>query len=62
MKKTWSECKSVRDIEIFLDFANFYQQFIKNFSRIAIPLTLMLRITSTTSVGHYLKPLITLAF
>jgi hypothetical protein len=32
-----------KDIQIFLGFANFYQYFIKNFSRIAVPLTSMLK-------------------
>lgn len=27
--KTWSEPKSVKDIQIFLDFVNFYRRFLK---------------------------------
>ncbi len=41
--KTWPEPQSVRDIQVFLGFANFYRRFIRNFSRIAAPLTSMLR-------------------
>ncbi len=43
--KTWPEPQSVRDIQVFLGFANSYRRFIKNFSRIAAPLTSMLRTT-----------------
>lgn len=39
--KTWPELQLVRDIQVFLDFANFYRKFIKNFSRIAVPLISM---------------------
>ena len=41
--KEWLEPKSVRDIKVFLGFANFYQRFIQGFSRIAAPLTSMLK-------------------
>ena len=41
--KQWSESQSVQDIQVFLRFANFYQQFIQGFSRIAAPLTSMLK-------------------
>jgi len=35
----WSEPKKVKDIQSFLGFANFYHQFIFNYSDIVIPLT-----------------------
>ncbi len=41
--RDWPEPQSVRDIQVFLDFANFYRRFIQNFSRIAVPLTLILQ-------------------
>ena len=41
--KQWPEPQSVRDIQVFLRFANFYQRFIQGFSRIAAPLTSMLK-------------------
>ena len=41
--KKWPELKSVRDIQVFLGFANFYRQFIQGFSRIAAPLTSILK-------------------
>ncbi len=44
--RDWSELQSVRDIQIFLGFANFYQRFIQGFSRLAAPLTSMLKTTS----------------
>ena len=43
--KNWLEPKSVKDIQIFLGFANFYQCFIQGFNKIAGLLTLMLKIT-----------------
>ncbi len=55
--KAWPEPQSVRDIQVFLGFANFYRRFIQNFSRIAVPLTSMLRTTdnevlSTQVIGN----------
>ena len=41
--KQWPEPQSVRDIQVFFGFANFYQRFIQRFSWIAAPLTLMLK-------------------
>ena len=41
--KQWPELQSVRDIQVFLGFANFYRRFIQGFSRIAAPLTSMLK-------------------
>ncbi len=35
----WQEPESVRDIQSFLGFANFYRRFVKEISRIADPLT-----------------------
>ena len=46
--KNWPEPKSVRDIQVFIGFANFYRQFIQDFSRIAAPLTLMLKMTRSS--------------
>ena len=42
--KKWPEPKSVWDIQVFLGFANFYQQFIQGFNKIAALFTLMLKI------------------
>lgn len=47
--KTWPEPKSAQDIQVFIGFANFYRPFIQGFSRIAVLLTLMSKITSPTS-------------
>ena len=44
--KDWPESKSVRDIQVFLGFANFYWRFIQGFSKIAAPLTSMLKTTN----------------
>ena len=45
--KDWPEPKSVRNIQVFLCFANFYWQFIQGFSRIAAPFTSMLKTTGS---------------
>ena len=44
--KAWPEPKSVRDIQVFIGFANFYRRFIQGFSKIAAPLTSMLKTSS----------------
>ena len=38
----WPEPCSFHDVQVFLEFANFYRRFIANYSRIAAPLTSML--------------------
>ena len=38
----WATPKSVFDIQVFLGLANFYRRFVKNYSKIAIPLTALL--------------------
>ena len=49
----WPEPKSVRDIQVFLRFANFYGRFIQDFSRIAALLISILKTTgSTGSAAH----------
>ena len=37
--KAWPEPKSIKDIQVFIEFANFYRRFIQGFSKIAAPLT-----------------------
>jgi len=39
----WLEPKKVKDIQSFLEFANFYRRFIFNYSNIVIPLTHLTR-------------------
>ena len=41
--KNWPEPQFIREIQAFIGFANFYRQFIWNFSAIAGPLTSMLK-------------------
>lgn len=47
--QNWPEPKSVRDIQVFLGFVNFYWRFIQGFSKIAGPLTSMLRTENNSS-------------
>ena len=49
--KNWPEAKFVRDIQVFLSFANFYCYFIQGFSRIAALLTSILRISLTLTLA-----------
>ena len=44
--RNWPEPKSVKDIQVFLGFANFYCCFIQGFSKIAGPITSILRTSS----------------
>ena len=50
--KNWPEPKLLKDIQVFLGFANFYRRFIQNFSKIAGPVTLMLRASPTQSAKN----------
>ena len=47
----WLESLLVRNIKVFLGFANFYQRFIKRFNRLAAPLISMLK-TPTTGLKN----------
>ena len=51
----------MHDIQVFLNFANFYQHFIKSFSEIARPLISMLRILSLIGSSSILQSLIDVA-
>ncbi len=39
----WEPPKSIHDLQVFLGFANYYRRFIKNYSKLAQPLTSLLR-------------------
>ena len=46
--KNWPKLTSVRDIQVLIGFANFYQRFIQGFSKIAAPITLLLKGTGSS--------------
>ena len=46
--KNWHEPKLMRDIQVFLSFANFYWRFIQSFRKIAQPFASMLQTSSIT--------------
>ena len=46
--KNWLKPKSISDIQVSIGFANFYRHFIQGFSRIAAPLTSMLKKTGSS--------------
>lgn len=48
--------KSIRNIKVFIGFANFYQWFIKNFSVMASPITRLTNIDLDNSNGLRNKP------
>ena len=49
--KNWPKPTSVKDIQVFIGFANFYRRFIQGFSRIVAPLTLLLK-----QLDHQTRP------
>ena len=52
--KNWPEPKSMKNIQVFLGFANFYQRFIQTFAKITGSLTLMLQTSSITRLSKNL--------
>ena len=48
--KNWLELKLVWDIQVFITFANFYQCFICDFSKIVILLTLIFKTTRLSKI------------
>ena len=46
--RNWPKQTSVQDLQVFIGFANFYWRFIQGFSRIAAPLTSMLKTTRSS--------------
>ena len=48
--KSWPEPKSIQHIQVFIGFANFYQRFIQEFSKIATPLTSILKTSSAANI------------
>ena len=41
--KEWKEPINIKGIQSFLGFANFYWRFIKDYSKITTPLTVLIR-------------------
>lgn len=39
----WPEPRSLRDVQVFLGFANFYRRFIRNFSKLTSPLSNLIK-------------------
>ena len=41
--RNWETLRKVKDVQEFLGFANFYRQFIREFAKLAVPLTTLTR-------------------
>ena len=52
--KNWFKLKSIKDIQVFLGFTNFYSYFIQSFNKIAGSLTSMLRTSFATRLSKNL--------
>jgi len=39
----WADSRSVKEVQIFIGFSNFYRRFIKDFSKVCKPITETLR-------------------
>ena len=50
--KAWPKLESISDIQVFLGFAHFYKQFIKDFSKIAALFILMLKILAPSVLAR----------
>ena len=50
--QTWPKPQSVHEVRSFLGLSGFYRKFVKNFSRIALPLTLLTRKHTTFHWGE----------
>ena len=59
--KNWPKPKSIREIQVFHSFANFYWRFIQSFSKIAQPFTLIFKIRFITKLSKNLLSLINVA-
>ena len=47
--KSWPKLKLLQDIQVFIEFVNFYQHFIQEFSKITALLTSILKTSSAAS-------------
>jgi hypothetical protein len=52
--QSWETPKNLKDVQRFLGFANFYCQFIKNFSGVARPIT---DLTQNKDLDFHWEPL-----
>ena len=51
----WKHPDNLKDLQSFLGFANFYRRFIKSFSSIIKPLTVLLQTKATWDFNHKCK-------
>ena len=48
---SWKAPQSVKDVQIFIGFANFYRRFIENFSKVCKPITDTLKTKGDKTYG-----------
>ena len=48
----WEAPKTVKKVQGFLGFANFYRKFIKDFSQLVMPLTNLVKKKTRNSIGQ----------
>ena len=53
--KEWSKLKTYREVQIFLEFVNFYKRFIYCYFKIAAPLTSLLKDSENEKKKNLLK-------
>ena len=50
---SWKAPQSVKDVQIFIGFANFYRRFIENFCKVCKPITDMLKTKGDKKLGSW---------
>lgn len=53
--KSWPEPRNVKDIQVFIGFANFYRRFIEGFNKKTAPLTSLIKDPSKKCGKHFFK-------
>ena len=50
---SWKAPRSVKDVQIFIGFANFYRRFIENFTKVCKPITDTLKTNGDKKLWSY---------
>jgi len=52
----WPTPKSIRDVEVLLEFTNFYRRFLRNYAKVTLPLTALLKKTDKAGEPPKCRP------